>query len=51
MSNTKNEPGQTMPYSPPALTVYGSVTHLTASGTRGDTENPIDPRPDPQRRP
>lgn len=51
MSKNKTETGSPKPYSPAALTIYGTVTRLTASGTRGDQENPVDPRPDPQRRP
>jgi hypothetical protein len=27
-------------YTPPALTKYGKLTELTASGTMGDMENP-----------
>ena len=38
-------------YARPVLKIFGDVARLTASGTQGATEDPTDPRPDPQRRP
>lgn len=51
MSTSKKREKDPSTYSAPVLTIYGEVARLTASGTRGDTEDPTDPRPDPQRKP